>query len=196
MPNWCETTYKCIGDPKEVGELAKIVEDIFKSKEKIPNGFGNTWLGILVSDLGFDWNEKRCRGEMTDYNYDGESCLTIYQCTAWCEQEGVRQAIEEKYPSIIVYWQDQEPGCENYYTNDDTFEIFPERYILEGGKMDYEYFDDLDDLKEYLEEQFNIETKDKSFLQLQTEVERVCKEKQKEDDDDWVYIHEFTVVND
>ena len=196
MPNWCDTTYKCIGDPKEVGELAEIVKNIFKYKSNTPNGFGDTWLGILVEKLGFKWEDKRCRGEMTDYDYDGESCLTIYQCTAWCEQNGVREAIEEKYPSIKVYWQDQEPGCENYCTNDDSYEFFPERYILEGGRLDYKYFDDLDDLKEYLEKELNIDTKDKSFLDLREEVSKVCKARVEENDDHWVYIHEFTVIND
>lgn len=51
--------------------------------------------------------------------------------TAWCEQKGVRECIEKKFPSIKVYYREEEPGCDVYYTNDDTGDYFPERYFLD-----------------------------------------------------------------
>ena len=88
MPNWCSTSYKCVGDLKEVKSLHKILKYIDKRKTTIlKNGFGKWWLGNLVHKLGGDWEKYRCRGEITDYFLDG-NVLTINQETAWCEQEG------------------------------------------------------------------------------------------------------------
>lgn len=130
MPNWCNTTYKCVGDLKEVNSLHKILKYIDKRKTTIlKNGFGKWWLGNLVHKLGGDWKKYSCRGEIIDYSLD-ENVLTINQATAWCEQEGVRQIIEEKFPSIKVYFVEEEPGCELYRTNDVAGRVFSERFCL------------------------------------------------------------------
>ena len=63
---------------------------------------------------------------ITDYSLDG-NVLTINQETAWCEQEGVRRIIEEKFPSIKVYFMEEESGCGVFYTNDSSGDYFPER---------------------------------------------------------------------
>lgn len=141
MPNWCDCTYKCVGEPKEVKSLYRVLKYIEKRKTSIiENGFGKWWLGNLVTKLGGDWEKYRCRGEIIGYDYDMESnVLTIYQSTAWCEQEGVRGIIEERFPSIKVYYREEEPGCGVYYTNDSSGEYFPERYYLDSYE-DCEYF--------------------------------------------------------
>lgn len=106
MPNWCDCTYKCVGDLKEVKSLYKILKYIDRRKTSIEkNGFGKWWLGNLVTKLGGNWEKYRCRGEITYYELNN-NILTICQSTAWCEQEGVRNIIEEKFPSIKVYFQD------------------------------------------------------------------------------------------
>lgn len=53
MPNWCETTYKCVGDLKEVKSLHRILKNISNRKTSVaPNSFGALWLGNLVEKLG------------------------------------------------------------------------------------------------------------------------------------------------
>ena len=132
MPNWCDTTYKCVGDPKEVRSLYKTIKANDKRKtSRIKNAFGTLWLGNIVDSLGEDWEKLRCRGEITSYQLDG-NVLTIYQNTAWCEQEGFRQCIERKFPSIKVYYREEEPGCDVFYTNDADRIYFPERYFLDN----------------------------------------------------------------
>lgn len=66
----------------------------------------------------------------------------IYQNTAWGEQEGVRRIIEEKLPSIKVYFQEEEPGCGLFATN--SFELFPERYLLDSFEEPL-YFETIED---------------------------------------------------
>ena len=132
MPNWCDTTYKCVGDPKEVRSLYKIIQRNAKRKTpRIKNGFGVKWLGCIIDALGYDWEQYRCRGEIS-HAYLQDGVLTIHQNTAWCEQEGFREVIEKAYPSIKVYYREEECGCEVYHTNDTTGRFFPERYFLDN----------------------------------------------------------------
>ncbi len=132
MPNWCDTTYKCVGDQKEVRSLYKIIQKNAKRKTpRVRNGFGVLWLGCIIDSLGYDWEQYQCRGEILDYDLS-ENLLTIYQNTAWCEQEGFRECIEKKFPSIKVYYREEEPGGDVFYTNDTIGDYFPERYFLDS----------------------------------------------------------------
>ena len=191
MPNWCDTTYKCVGSAKEVAELNTILERMNQRKEPIhPNGFGTLWLGELVIELGFDWEKYRCRGEITDFNYDGEGLLTIYQNTAWCEQEGVRKAIQERFPTIKVYFREEESGCEVYYTNDLSGDWFPEKFLLDGEDV-WEYFERLEELSKFLNDRYGLTTKadlEDIQMQLNEYVEGY------EDEDFYLNLHEFQYV--
>ena len=190
MPNWCDCTYKCVGGLKEVKSLHKVLKYIDKRKTSIiENGFGKWWLGNLVTKLGGDWEKYRCRGEITDYSLDG-NVLTINQSTAWCEQEGVRQIIEEKFPSIKVYYQEQETGCGVFYTNDASGDYFPERFFLDTGE-DWEYFETIEEVAQYVSGIIGKEVKpDKNSIgeALDEDMEK------QEDEDIWYSFHEFEVV--
>jgi hypothetical protein len=132
MPNWCDTIYKCVGNPKEVRSLYNIILANNKRKRpRVKNGFGTLWLGCIIDQLGFDWEKHQCRGEILDFSLEG-NVLTIYQNTAWCEQEGFRECIEKKYPSVKVFYREEEPGCDVFYTNDKKGDYFPERYLLDN----------------------------------------------------------------
>lgn len=191
MPNWCDTIYKCVGDPKEVRELHEVLERMNNRKDpQKQSDFGYMWLGELVNELGFDWEKYRCRGEITSYDYDGEGMVTINQMTAWCEQEGVRQVIQEKYPSIKVYYMEEEPGCDVYYTNDFTGDFFPERFLLDGEDV-YEYFETIEEVSEFVNERFGLTT----TPDLE-EIERQINEyvEGQEDEDFYLNLHEFRYV--
>lgn len=190
MPNWCDTTYKCVGDPKEVRELHEVLERMNNRKEPIhPNGFGNLWLGELVIELGFDCEKYRCRGEITYYDYD-EGMLTICQMTAWCEQEGVREAIQTKFPSIKVYYMEEEPGCDVFYTNDLSGDFFPEKYLLDGENV-YEYFETLEDVCEYVNNKFGLTT-----TPVLQDIEMQIEAYQEDNNIDYLNLHEFKYVED
>ena len=63
VPNWCDVEYKCVGDPKEVSSLHKVLKYMDKRKTTIiENGFGKWWLGNLVERLDGDWTTFNCRG--------------------------------------------------------------------------------------------------------------------------------------
>lgn len=191
MPNWCDCTYKCVGDLKEVKSLYKILKYIDRRKTSIEkNGFGKWWLGNLVTKLGSNWEKYRCRGEITYYELNN-NILTICQSTAWCEQEGVRNIIEEKFPSIKVYFQEEESGCCVYSTNDAGGEYFPERYYLDSGNDDSEYFTTIEEAAQCVSEIVGkMVEPDKNVIE--TALEEYMDEQ--EDDDIWYSFHEFTVV--
>lgn len=142
MPNWCDTTYKCVGEKEDIQSLHKTLEQLQAMKKPfIKNGFGNMWLGCVVNILGGKWEDVRCRGEIIDFSMDGD-ILVISQSTAWCEQEEFRYFLERHYSGMKIYYQEEEPGCEVYYTNDETGEYFPDRYVLDSSEG-CEYFSSL-----------------------------------------------------
>ena len=140
VPNWCDVEYKCVGDPKEVSSLHKVLKYMDKRKTTIiENGFGKWWLGNLVERLDGDWTTFNCRGEITGYRLDG-NVLTINHYTAWCEQSGLRENIERAFPSVKVYYRECEPANCVCSTNDTTGMYFPEPYCLASFDNQPEFF--------------------------------------------------------
>ena len=194
MPNWCDTSYKCVGDPKEVRKLNSVLKYMEKRKTSIlSNGFGKMWLGNLVHKLGGNWEELRCRGEITDFSLDG-NVLTINQQTAWCEQEGVREIIEKSFPSIKVYYMEQESGCEVFCTNDASGEYFPERYFLDSYE-DWEYFETLDEAAKFVSNIIGHEV-EPSADAIDKALDNYVEEHEEENEDIFYSFHEFKVVED
>lgn len=194
MPNWCDTSYKCVGDPKEVRKLNSVLKYMEKRKTSIlSNGFGKMWLGNLVYKLGGNWEELRCRGEITDFSLDS-NVLTINQQTAWCEQEGVREIIEKSFPSIKVYYMEQESGCEVFCTNDASGEYFPERYFLDSFE-DWEYFETIDDAAKFVSRIVGFEV-EPSVDEIDKALDKYVEEHEEENEDIFYSFHEFKVVED
>ena len=194
MPNWCDTTYKCVGDPKEVRALHKILKYIDRRKTTIVrNGFGKWWLGNLVTKLGGKWEDYCCRGEITGYSFDGD-VLEITQYTAWCEQEGVRRIIQEKFPSIKVYYREEEPGCEVYYTNDTTGSYFPEAYFLDSYD-EQQYFETIEEAAERVTEIVGC-TVEATVNAIQEALEKYVEQKESEGEEVFYSLHEFQVIDD
>ena len=194
MPNWCDTTYKCVGDPKEVRALHKILKYIDRRKTTIVrNGFGKWWLGNLVTKLGGKWEDYCCRGEITSYSFDGD-VLEITQYTAWCEQEGVRRIIQEKFPSIKVYYREEEPGCEIYYTNDTTGSYFPEAYFLDSYD-EQRYFETIEEAAESVSEIVGC-TVEATIDAIQEALEKYIEQKESSGEEVFYSFHEFKVIDD
>ena len=194
MPNWCDTTYKCVGDPKEVRALHKILKYIDRRKTTIVrNGFGKWWLGNLVTKLGGKWEDYCCRGEITGYSFDGD-VLEITQYTAWCEQEGVRRIIQEKFPSIKVYYREEEPGCGVYYTNDTTGDYFPEAYFLDSYD-EQQYFETIEEAAERVSEIVGCPV-EATVNAIQEALEKYVEQKESEGEEVFYSLHEFQVIDD
>ena len=191
MPNWCDTTYKVVGEPKEVGHLFRSLQKLESMKSSyMSNGFGNMWLGCVINYLGGNYENYSCRGEILDFQMR-DDILVISQETAWCEQEGFREFLEQKYPSIKVYYCEEEPGCDVYYTNDTTGLYFPERYVLDGYDGT-DYFKTLDEVIVRVRDITGnsiIKTEDDVLLALD-----LFNEQHEDDEEDcFYYLHKFEV---
>lgn len=193
MPNWCDTTYKCVGDPKEVRALHKVLKYIDRRKTTIVrNGFGKWWLGNLVTKLGGKWEDYRCRGEITGYSFDGD-ILEITQYTAWCEQEGVRRIIQEKFPGIKVYYREEEPGCDVYCTNDTTGYYFPETFFIDNSD-EPRYFETIEETAEWVSDLVGHKVEAGS-INIQVALDEYV-EAQENPEEVFYSFHEFQVIDD
>jgi len=190
MPNWCETTYRCIGDKKEIKALKKVLDANNRRKtSRISNGFGTMWIGNIIDHLGYDWNLYHCRGEIIDFQMDGED-LVIYQSTAWTEAEGFREVIQLKFPSIKVYYRLEEPGCNVFCTN--SFEHFPNRYFLDNYEEPL-YFETLSEATETVSSIVGYKV-DENVNAIKTALDQYIEEH--EDEDLFYSFHEFTEIDD
>lgn len=191
MPNWCDTTYKCVGEQKDIQSLHKTLEQLRAMKKPfIKNGLGKMWLGCVVNILGGKWEDVRCRGEIIDFSMDGD-ILVISQSTAWCEQEEFRHFLEQHYPGMKIFYQEEEPGCDVYYTNDETGGFFPERYLFETDE-EQQYFQTLVDACTLITKitGHEVHTVEDIENTLDTYNE------QHEEDDKFAYFHEFKFATD
>lgn len=164
MPNWCDTTYKCVGEQKDIQSLHKTLAQLRAMKKPfVKNGFGNMWLGCVVNILGGKWEDVRCRGEIIDFSMDGD-ILVISQSTAWCEQEEFRYFLEQHYSGMKIYYQEEEPGCEVYYTNDETGDYFPNKYMLDSYDG-CEYYSSLHDVAVKVKEITGVDVKTENDIE-------------------------------
>ena len=199
MPNWAYTLYKVRGSESEVAALHKTIQNLADMDESLlPNGFGKLWLGNLVHALGGDWEKTYCRGHILDYSLEN-GILKINTETAWGEMSDVRHFIEQKYPSLQIFFQTEEPGMCIFQTNDATGEIFPERWLLDWNDEKanlylWEYFGELSAVIEYLKGNGIITSEIHPTKEAITTVLSQIQE-ERPDDISWM-LEEFVVVDD
>ena len=193
MANWCLTEYKCVGDPKEVREIYKALESIDQRNTTIEkNSFGKWWIGNLVKVLSGDCMNCNCRGKILNYSLSN-NILTITQSTAWEEQKGVRQIIEEKFPRVKVYYRESEANCEIYNTNDLNRTYFPEQYLIENNNEPI-YFRTIEDVAEWASNLVGRKV-EANMIKIQKALDEYAKV-QGEPEDYFYDLREFQIVED
>ena len=184
MPNWCSTRYVlCSDDNQELIDLYERMQRLQEMKDPLkPNGFGTTWLGNLVEDLGVDFNTVQCRGSWDDLYMD-EEILCFTTETAWYRCTEVEDLIKEKYPSIDIAFKCEEPGMCIYEKNNNVF--FPEDYIVDIEDDDTYYLMESEALQ-VLSDFFGIDFKD-----IDEAMVLVQENNDKDDGRVWVNKYEF-----
>lgn len=143
MPNWCFTYYAAEGPKDQLQKLSDLMNHVASMPHPglIKNDFGSSWLGNLVSALGVDplsQPDLRCRGEYYSVDLNQSGYLTFDTMTAWCEANGTRHLIEEKFPGVHLYFISEEFGCNYWETNDVEGKYFSERYYFRAENFDDE----------------------------------------------------------
>lgn len=156
MPNWCYTSYAVEGPKEQLQKLSDLMNRVAAMPRPglIKNDFGSSWLGNLVSALGVNplTNPNlRCRGEYYNVELNQSGYLTFDTMTAWCEADGTRHLIEEKFPGVHLYFISEEFGCNYWETNDVEGKYFSSRYYFQTEDYlfsDGNYYDSLCELRD------------------------------------------------
>ncbi len=192
MANLCSVTYKCTGDPKEIQELLSVL--IANEERKDPlvkNGFGKLWLGCIITALGGNWEEVRCRGEVTGYEMQDET-LVIWQDTCWSEQEEFRHYLQKRFPSLTITYREEECGCEVFHTN--SFADFPERYLLDTYD-EPQYWKTIEEAAKYVSNLVGYEIEPNTDA-ITTALDNYQNEQEQQGHEVFYSFHEFTEVDD
>lgn len=144
MPNWCSASYVIEGDANEVKSLYETMKQLQERETpSVENGFGTAWLGCLVDTLGGDWHEVRCRGDWSNLEMDND-VLKFTTETAWGPCNETFELVREKFPTLRYFYQSEEPGTGEYWTNDRKGKYFPDKYVADlctsDGKWYKEFF--------------------------------------------------------
>ena len=141
MPNWCTTSYALTGGRKEVRSLYNKMKRLQERKTPlVPNGFGTTWLGCLVKALGGDPEKVYCRGQWSGLRLTPEGVLFFDTEHAWSRPAEVEMLLEKAYPSLRIYFLEEELGMDIFQTNDATGEYFKEQVIIDEESDGMEYY--------------------------------------------------------
>ena len=191
MANWASTSYAIEGSKEELNKLYELIEGFMKHKmEPVTETASDGWEGNIVKSLGATEEQMKrnyLRGFIEDYDL-GEGVLYIYAEEAWGATD-FRHVLAELMPDLTIYFCVEEPGCEVYATNDADSKYFPDRYYVDAFVND-----------DYCSEYFDDEDKAMKFAAELTGREQISKEEltkwnnEQEDDDVFIYVHEFEVV--
>lgn len=201
MPNWCTTSYVFRGNENEIKDFYNKIKS-FVSKKRVPNDFGDSWLGNIVDGFGFDYNEIPCRGFIDYFPEIDEDTdpgrLELSTETAWGPMTEMWDKIIAKYyPSITYVLIAEEPGC-NLYVNTDTEGYdFTERFSVDFklppkytyGSPNGFYADCEEDVVETFNSIF--QRKYKSYKQCKKRLSKEFKKKEYRDKGYFITIHKY-----
>jgi len=139
-------------------------------------------------------------GEDITKDKDNNFCLYVDTTTAWdTNLQPWLYLIKKKYDNRIkVFYKSEEPGNGIYYTNDENWEYFDERYTVDyciGELFGREYFNDLKSLQGFVKEVFGVKISEMDSLDVIKG--RILEHLQKENlsDSEYLNINEFVYDN-
>lgn len=188
MANYCDSTYRIAGEASELDALYALMLQLGKEKE---NGF---WVGHIVEALndGKIPEQLYVRGWWDSIEREQDS-ISFHLESAWEPLYEAWDFICSKYESLTAYFIGEEPGCEVYLKRDNEDQgWFPDNYYVDAkppqGDYASEYFTTIDEAFRYIEKiaDVNIITAD--------DVEALNLKWGEEDEDAYIYLHEFKEV--
>ena len=147
---------------------------------------------VYSSDFGNGSTlEQSLNDEIKDnLKFNGE-VLTFNTETAWSPCNEMFDMVCEKYPTLRYFYQSEEPGMCEYWTNDDEGKYFPDRYYVDvcTSEEEYysEYFQDLESVYDWLEGICEVQVKSRQ------DVNAIVKQWKEENEDAYCSIHEYQI---
>ena len=198
MANWASTDYTIEG-PKET--LKKIYDAIqYPDTSEGDDG----WEGGVLKALGITWKERQPDGsgyymrgfiqdpECIEFDPKTNDILSFYAEEAWGITD-FYEVLMENFPDIKVYWSVEESGEEIYATNDKEGKYYRERFYVDtyiGNNYQSEYFQFESSMYKWLSDITDGKVKSKEDVEAFNDLH----EELVDDDDNFIYIHEFKVI--
>lgn len=150
MANYCDTTYRIVGEASELDTLQSLMETLKKEKEH-----GN-WVGHLVSALHDTVPEGFYMRGWWDSLERDEHGIMFHLESAWVPMYETWDFICSKFETLRVYFIAEEPGCEIFLKRDcNERPFFPTNYYVDSmdpdGDFHSEYFRTIDEAFRYIE---------------------------------------------
>ena len=172
-------------------KLYGVIDSFMTEKQKpVFETASKDWEGNIIMALGAtdkELSENYLRGFIQEYELDGDT-VRIEAEEAWGASD-FRYLLRTLMPKLTVYFIVEEPGCEVYATNDADGKYFPERFYVDtcvNGDYKSEYFETRKQAMAYAANLIGRKSISKAKLESWNE--------DHEDDDDFIYVHEFEIA--
>lgn len=148
MPNWCTTTYKVIGDNKQLNEL-------YSKLKSLPDKNEYGW-EILINDffasIDYDTNGDFYRGQISSDIELNDNVLTFEVTSAYRRYDPIKESINIKYPALDIYYYESERGNCVFETNDVNGKFFGRYMFYNPDSFETKFFNDEKKLLSYASE--------------------------------------------
>ncbi len=192
MANWASTSYRIEGSKEDLEKVYNVIDEFMSERRKpIEVNASSEWEGNIIRALGATDEQMKnnyLRGFIEEYEMDGD-IIRIEAEEAWGTTD-FRQVLAQLMPELTIYYIVEEPGCEVYATNDADGKYFPERFYVDAyvnGDYQSEYFETEEQAMTYVANLLGKKEVSKNELENWNECH--------EDDDDFIYVHEFEIVD-
>ncbi|PVX43542.1 hypothetical protein [Hallella colorans] len=191
MANWASTSYRIEGSKEDLEKVYNVIDEFMSERRKpVQVDASNEWEGNIIRALGATDEQMKnnyLRGFIEEYEMDGD-IIRIEAEEAWGTTD-FRYVLAQLMPELTIYYIVEESGCEVYATNDAEGKYFPERFYVDAyvnGDYQSEYFDTEEQAMTYVANLLGKQEVSKNELENWNECH--------EEDDNFIYIHEFEIV--
>lgn len=191
MANWASTSYRIEGSKENLKKVYNVIDEFMSERRKpVEVNASSEWEGNIIRALGATDEQMKnnyLRGFIEEYEMDGD-IIRIEAEEAWGTTD-FRYVLAQLMPELTIYYIVEEPGCEVYATNDAEGKYFPERFYVDAyvnGDYQSEYFDTEEQAMTYVANLLGKQEVSKNELENWNECH--------EEDDNFIYIHEFEIV--
>lgn len=191
MANWASTSYRIEGSKEDLEKVYNVIDEFMSERRKpVVVDASNEWEGNIIRALGATDEQMKnnyLRGFIEEYEMDGD-IIRIEAEEAWGTTD-FRHVLAQLMPELTIYYIVEEPGCEVYATNDADGKYFPERFYVDAyvnGDYQSEYFETEEQAMTYVANLLGKKEVSKNELENWNECH--------EEDNNFIYIHEFEIV--
>lgn len=190
MANNADVDYIIICHDKAViNELAEVLE---RGCKESPSNAYNAYKAIEL--LGIDTEPLSLRMDIQSVNKDYVATeISLQSICAWGHQRDFDKALKDKYgDKVEVYFEEYEPGCGVFSTNDMSGKVFKKNYVVDCD-CEEEFHLNEQEVAEYYKEVLG-EFPDGVEVTHEMLMERAeaYNEANKDDDCKFIYIHRLS----